>query len=349
MDLALRQAIERGEAAWALAVALPPPARCVPVREALARLAARTLPEARVIGTGAGLIVWSRGEGEPAAAGRLAARLAELLPEAPDAVRRCRLPEDAASLAALAQAPPAGPEAESQPRAEASGEALVALRKALARLAPEAWIRRSPVVSLRPGATARLFARRLAPEAAVVAKALGPGGMGVPPGPETQRMLEPLLLAALPRLLGAEATPSRLILPLLPEAALGGAYDRLEQAIGRAGMARVIPAVALADAAAAPRALASARARFAADGQRMLLGCADASCLGLLGALASTDDLLWLPMPVLRAAGATLARLGPERILAAECGSDPDIAFGLGLGIGLFEGRIVESRLGRMP
>jgi hypothetical protein len=345
MDLALRQAIERGEAAWALAVAVPPASRLAPVRDALARLAGRAVPEARVIATGAGLIVWNRGEGEPAAAGRLAARLAELLPEAPEAVRRCRLPDDAEALAALAEAAPGWPVAEAWLGADPGGETLLSLRRTLASLPAETWIRRSPVVSLRPGATARLVARRLAPDAGVAAKAMPAGAHALPLSADALRLFEPLLLAALPRLIGAEPAETKLILPLVPETALGGGYDRLEQAIGRGGMARIIPAVALADAAAAPRAMASARARFAADGQRLLLVCPDGSCLGLLGSLAAADDLLSLPVSAARAAGVSLSALGPQRMLLGECRVEGDIALGLGLGIGLFEGKLVETLL----
>jgi hypothetical protein len=346
MDLAFRQAIERGEAAWALAVSVPPAARLAPVRGAFARLAARTLPEARVTETEEGLIVWDRGEGEPAAAGRLAARFAELLPEAPGAVCRCRLPEDAGPLAAALRAPAAWPFTGAGAAADPGNEALHALGRTLAALPPEAWVRRSPVVSLRHGAKARPVAHRLGVDAAVAAKALR---SSTPLPADQLRPLEPLLLAALPRLIGGEAAEGRLLLlPLCPEAALGGAYDRLEQAIGRGSLARIVPAIALADAAAAPRAMASARARLAADGQRLLLGCDDATCLGLLASLASDGDILALPAAAAQAAGGEALRgLGPQRLLLGGCRAEADIAFGLGLGIGLFEGPVVEALLGR--
>lgn len=345
MDLALRQAIERGEAAWALAVSVPPAARLAPVRGALARLAARTVPEARVTETAEGLIVWDRGEGEPAAAGRLAARLAGLLPEAPDAVRRCRLPEDAGSLAAALRAPGGWSSATAGVASDPGSEALHALARTLAALPPEAWVRRRPVVSLRHGGRARPVAHRLEVDAAVVLKALR---SAAPPPPDQLRLLEPLLLAAAPRLVGSEPADGRLLLPLAPEAVLGGAYDRLEQAIGRGSMARIVPAIALADAAAAPRAMASARARLAADGQRLLLACDAAACLGLLALLATPGDIVALPSWAAQEAGVEAVRgLGPQRLLLAACRAEADIAFGLGLGIGLFEGPVVEALLGR--
>jgi len=343
MDLALRQAIERGEAAWALAVSVPPVSRFAPVRESLTRLVERTVPEARVVATGSGLIVWHRGEGEPAAACRLAARLVELLPEAPHAVRRCRLPDDAKALAALAETPSDWPAAEAWLGADPGGEALLSLWRTLASLPAETWIRRSPVVSLRPRTTARLFGRRLSADPAVAAKAIRAGAQAPPLSAEALRLFEPLLLAALPSFIAAEPPETRLILPLVPETALGGGYDRLEQAIGHDGMARIVPAIALADAIAAPRTMAAARTRFAADGQRLLLACPDGSCLGLLASLAAAEDLLLLPVSAARAAGASVSALGPQRILLCECRGEGDIALGLGLGIGLFEGRLVET------
>lgn len=350
MDLAVRQAIERGEAAWALAVTLPPSARLGPVRDALARLVTRTIPEARVAATSDGLIVWTRGEGEPAAAGRLAARLAALLPERPDLVRHLRLPGDAEALAARALAPEAWPGAEAVGCLDPGAEALVALARLVAARPPEGWVKRAPVVALKPGAPARVVARLLSPDAAVLARALQAAGKPLEAmslGPEALRVLEPTLLAALPRLVAAEAGEVRLVLPLPPEAVLGGGYDRLEQAVGPAGMARIVPTIALADALAAPRAFASARARIAADGQRLLLAAPGAEAIGLLRGLAAEGDLLSLPATAAHEAAGAVASLGPERVVLVGCRTEAEIAHGVGLGIGLFEGPVVEARLGR--
>jgi hypothetical protein len=110
-----------------------------------------------------------------------------------------------------------------------------------------------------------------------------------------------------------------------------------------------VPAVGLADAVAAPAAFAAARARFAADGQRMLISCPGVETLGLLAGVAAPQDLVSLSAAAAiaaeRSAPGTIPALGPARILLGGCRSEADIAFGLGHGIGLFEGSVVETLL----
>jgi hypothetical protein len=327
---------------------MPAPARRAPVRAALRRLGGRILPDAAVAETETGLLWWGAGKAEPPAAARLAARLAELLPEVARPVSRFALPDDAGALAALAVAEAAWP---SPPLGEPAAEALLAMRRALASLPPGAWIRRAPVVALRPTAKALIVARRLVPDAAVVARALAGGVSAAGAADEaTLRLLDPLLLAEAGRMLAGEGAGSeaRLFLPLAPAAALGGGYDRLEAAAGRVGIARLVPWIGLAEAVAAPGQFAAARARFAADGQRLLLACTGAEALGLLATLAAPSDLLGIPAAAAMAAGqgaGGLAALGPQRILLSGCRSEADIAFGLGQGVGLFEGPVVETLL----
>jgi hypothetical protein len=345
MDQAFQRAIEGSEPCWAIVFSVPPAARVATVAAAFRRLVARILPEARLEETAEGLIVWARGEAEPPAAVRLAAKLAELVPEATAPPQRHRLPGAAARLAALLHPGAAWPL--DQGAAEPGIEALTAMRRTLAGLPHEAWIRRVPIVSLRPGVKARLVARRLVPDPSVLARALGGGWQDRPPCEAASRLLDPLLFAAASRLLIAD---ERLVLRLFPEAALGGAYDALEAACGRTGIARIVPGIALADAIAAPEALAAARARFGADGQRrLLLACPSAAALGLVGAVAAPQDLISLPAEAAiaaeQAARGTIAGLGPARILLTGCRTEADIAFGLGLGIGLFEGGVVETLL----
>jgi hypothetical protein len=344
MDQAFHRAIESGEACWAIVFSVPAAARLATVAAAFRRLAARILPESRLEETAEGLIVWGRGEAEPPAAARLAAKLVELVPEATAPPQRHRLPGASARLAALLHPGAAWPI--DQGTAEPTVEALAAMRRTLTALPHEAWIRRVPIVSLRPGVKARLVARRLAPDRAVLARALGGSWQDLPASEAAARLLDPLLLAAAPRLLAAE---ERLILRVFPEAALGGAYDALEAACGRAGMARIVPEIALADAIAAPEALFAARARFGADGQRPMIACPCAATLGLLAAIAGPQDLVSLPaeaaIAVEEAARGTIAGLTPARILLTGCRAEADIAFGLGLGIGLFEGSVVATLL----
>ncbi|MCU0888294.1 MAG: hypothetical protein MUC64_09835 [Rubritepida sp.] len=344
MDQAFHTAIESGQACWAIVFFVPAPARSAPVAAAFRRLAARILPEARLEETAEGLIAWGPGEAEPPAAGRLAARLIELVPEATAPPQRHMLPGASSRLAALVH-PAASWPAEAD-IAEPTVEALVAMRRTLAALPAEAWIRRVPIVSLRPGVKARVAARRLVPDPAVLARALGGSWQERTPGEATARLLEPLMLAAAARHLSGE---ERLVLRVFPEAALGGAYDSLEVACGRAGVARIVPAVGLADAVAAPAAFAAARARFAADGQRMLISCPGVETLGLLAGVAAPQDLVSLSAAAAiaaeRSAPGTIPALGPARILLGGCRSEADIAFGLGHGIGLFEGSVVETLL----
>jgi hypothetical protein len=344
MDQAFQRAIESGEACWAIVFSVPEAARVGPVASAFRRLAARIIPEARLQETGEGLIVWGRGKAEPPAAARLAAKLAELVPEAAAPAQRHMLPGASARLAALVHQ--AASWRAQAAAAEPAVDALLAMRRTLGALPPEAWIRRAPIVSLRPGVKARVAARRLVPDLAVLARALGGGWQDAAPGEATLRLLEPKLLAAAARHLSGE---ERLVLRLFPEAALGGAYDSLEVTCGRAGIARIVPAIALADAVAAPAAFSAARARFAADGQRMLLGCPGVEVLGLLSALAAPDDLVSLAAEVAaqaeRSEPGAIAALGPGRILLGDCRTEADIAFGLGHGIGLFEGSVVEALL----
>jgi len=342
MDHGVRQAIERGEGVLAVAVSLPQAARLAPVREALLRLVRRTMPEARVTETAEGLIVWDRGEVEPPAAARLAARLVELLPEAPHAVRRVRLPEGAGALAA-ALGHRTGSTLAAKLPPDPDNAVLHALWRRLSGLTPASWVRRSPIVALRRGARARRVAHRLEIDAEAAARSLP---VASPLPAFALKALEPLLLEAAPGLVGTTPVEGRLLLPLTPEAALGGAYDRLEQAIGRERLARIVPAIALADAIASPSAMASARVRLAADGQRLLLGCDAAACLELLALLAEPRDLLAVPAAAAREAGGEAVRaLGPQRLLLRSCRTEADIAFGLGLGIGLFEGPVVSALL----
>lgn len=344
MDEGFQRAIDGGEPHWALVFSVPEPVRLGPIAAAFRRLAARIVPEARLLETAEGLILWGRGEVEPASASRLASRLAELVPEAVRPVQRHTLPGASARLAALAN--PAGSWPAWTASAEPDAAAALSLRRTLSGLPQEAWIRRVPIVSVRPGVKARVVARRLVPDPAVVARALGRGGEEARPGEPALRLLDRLLLGAATRFLAGE---ERLVLALFPEAALGGGYDALEAAGGRAGLARIVPEVALADAVASPRAFQAARARFAADGQRLLLACPGAEPLGIAAALAAPGDLLSLAAEAARRAEAetngSLARLGPERLLLTGCRSEADIGFGISLGIGLFEGGIVEALL----
>lgn len=343
MDQAFQRAIEGGEACWAIVFPVPAAARVGPVAAAFRRLAARIVPEARLQETAEGMIVWARGEAEPPGAARLAAKLAELVPEATAPPQRHVLPGASSRLAGLIHQEATWP-------AEAAGaelpvEALVAMRRALATLPPEAWIRRVPIVTLRPGVKARVAARRLVADQAVLCRTLA-GMAPASPGEIVPRLAEPLMLAAAQRhLVGDE----RLVLRLFPEAALGGAYDALEASCGRAGIARIVPAIALADAVAAPAAFAAARARFAADGQRLLIACPGIEALALLAALAAPQDIVSVSAEAAiaaeQAARGAIAALGPGRILLGGCRSEADIAFGLGHGIGLFEGSVVETLL----
>lgn len=344
MGQAFHTAIESGEACWAIVVSVPAAARSAPMAAAFRRLAARIIPEARLEETAEGLIAWGRGEAEPPAAARLAAKLVELVPEATAPPQRHMLPGASSRLAALVH-PAAAWRAEAA-IVEPAVDALVAMRRTLAALPAEAWIRRVPIVSLRPGVKARVAARRLVPDSGVLARALGGTWQDTAPPAATARLIEPLLLAAALRHLAGE---ERLVLRLFPEAALGGAYDALEASCGRAGIARIVPSIGLADAVAAPAAFAAARARFAADGQRMLIACPGIETLGLLATLAAPQDLLCLPAEAAIAAEqarpGTITALAPGRIVLGGCRIEADIAFGLGHGIGLFEGSVVETLL----
>lgn len=346
MDQALARAIGSGRPHWVMTLALPPGSRIAAIRAAFRRLGARTLADGAVADTVQGLVWWGAGAIAPAAAFRLATRLGELLPEAASPIGHLVLPDDAATLQSLIGADAAWP---GLVVAEPSGEALVALRRALLTLPPEGWIRQAAIVAVRPGVKARVVARRLGPDHDVVARALGAaGGAAAVTDEATLGLLDPLLLAHAARLLAASEGEGRLFVPLAPAAALGGGYDALEAVAGRQGIARLVPALALAEAVAAPAHLTTARARFAADGQRLQIVCPGPEALALLAALLAPSDLVGLTAGTARAAlsaGLPLATLGPERIVLSGCGAEEDIAFGLGHGIGLYEGRVVEALL----
>jgi hypothetical protein len=344
MDQAFHTAIENGEVCWAIVFSVPSPARVGPIAAAFRRLASRIVPEARLEETAEGLIAWGRGKAEPPAAARLAAKLAELVPEATAPPQRHMLPGASSRLAALVH--PAATWPVEAASVEPTVQALATMRRTLAALPDGAWIRRVPIVALKPGVKARVVARRLMPDAAVLARTLGSDWQGAAPGEPTPLLLEPLLLAAASRHLTGD---ERLVLKLFPEAALGVAYDALDVACGRGGISRIIPAIALADAVAAPEAFTAARARFAADGQRMLLACPNVEALGFLSVLAAPQDLVCLTAATAIVAEngepGTIASLGPGRILLGGCRTEADIAYGLGHGIGLFEGSVVETLL----
>lgn len=346
MDQALARAIGSGRPHWVMTLALPPEARLGAIRAAFRRLGARTLVDCSVAETAQGLVWWGADEIAPASAFRLATRLGELLPEAHSPIGHFVLPDDAAALEALGAADATWPDLSV---AEPSGEALVTLRRSLLALPPEGWIRQAAIVSVRPGVKARVVARRLLPDHGVIARALaGAGGVPIVTDEATLGLLDPFLLAYAARLLATSEGEGRLFVPLAPAAALGGGYDALEAAAGRQGIARVVPALALAEAVAAPAQLVTARARFAADGQRLQITCPGPEALPLLAALLTPGDLIGLTAETARAAatsGVTLAALGPERIILSACASEEDIAFGLGHGIGLYEGRVVEALL----
>ncbi|WP_291296144.1 hypothetical protein [Elioraea sp.] len=329
-----------------MTLALPPEARIAAIRAAFRRLGDRTLVECTVADTAQGLVWWGPDEIAPASAFRLATRLGELLPEAASPVGHFVLPDDAAALEALGGADATWPDLSVT---EPSGEALVALRRSLLALPPEGWIRQAAIVSVRPGVKARVVARRLLPDHGVVARALA--GAAGPPGvtdEATLGLLDPLLLSHAARLLAPGEGEGRLFVPLAPAVALGGDYDALEAVAGRQGIARLVPALALAEAVAAPAHLTTARARFAADGQRLQICCPGPEALALLACLLTPSDILGLTAETARAAasaGVPLATLGPERIILSACAAEEDIVFGLGHGIGLYEGRVVEALL----
>ncbi|WP_144182731.1 hypothetical protein [Elioraea rosea] len=348
MQHPVRRAIESGAEHWAVAVALPPPARSPAVLSAFRRLASRVLPEAGLAATAEAMVLFGRGDAVPAAADRVAARLGELLPEPGTRFSRHLLPRDAAALAAYARAEPVPPTPIEEKRPPT--DSLLAMRRVLAAAPAELWVRRLPIVSLRPGGKARVVARRLCPDASIAGRALAGGGAGAPDAPaEAVGLLGSLLLAAAPSLLAREPPGGRLVLPLAPASALGGAHDALEGSCGRAGMARLMPEVALEDAIAAPRAFASARARFAADGQRPVLASASSATLPMLRAIAAAEDLVAITAPdaIEREAAepGAIGRLGAQRIVLGGCRSEADIGFGLALGVGLFEGPVVEMLL----
>lgn len=346
MDQALARVIGSGRPHWVMTLALPNDARVAPVRAAFRRLGDRTLVECAVAETERGLVWWGPGEIAPASAFRLATRLGELLPDAEAPVGHLMLPEDAATLAALVGAEAAWRELSVT---EPPGEALVALPRALLALPPEGWIRQAAIVSVRPGAKARVVARRLLPDHGVVARALaGAALLSTVLDDATLGLLDPLLLAHAARLLAASEGEGRVFVPLAPAAALGGGYDALEATAGRQGIARLVPALTLADAVAAPAHLVTARARLAADGQRLQICCPGPEALSLLACLLTPSDLVGLAAGTARAAaaaGVNLATLGPERIILSACAAEEDIAFGVGHGIGLYEGCIVEALL----
>jgi hypothetical protein len=344
---ALCQAIANGDTAWAVAVTLAPEVDSPPLRAALRRLARRQLGDAQVEEGSGGMVAWSRGAVEPAALGRLAARLSALLPEVPGAVRRLSLPADAAALAAFAVPAPAEAEREAPPTSAAS---LLPTLARLATLPPEAWTRRSAIVALRPGAPARLFAECATPDARILARVNAAGGEAAPLDEAALRLFAEPLLAAAPRLLATLAPPARLVLAASPEAAVGPVFDGLDRTLGPGGLARLIPAMALAEALDAPRAMATARARFAADGQRVLLLCSGAAALWLAASVAAASELIAIGAAAARAAfagGLDPGAVGPQRLVLTGCASEVDIAFGLAHGISLFEGAEIEARLAR--
>lgn len=341
MDDAFQRAIESRRPLWMVMLPVPAEVRAAPVSSAFSRLAARIVPDAQVFESEDGLVVWGRGEVEPPGATRLATRHTELVPEAQGAIKRYLLQGTAPSFGAPANwtSPTPARTATVDPPADT----LLAMLQALSSAPPAAWIRRMPIVVARRGAKARIVARWLAPDPAVVARALGGTWQGATPDATTLRLVEPLMLAAAPRLLSGE---EKLVVPHSPDAAFGGSYDSLDAAFGRAGIARIMPAISLADAVASPATFAAARARFAADGQRLLIACPSAETLGLLSSLAAPHDLVSIPADAAiageRAAPGTIRALGPGRIMLVGCRLETEIAFGVHHGIGLFEGSVIE-------
>lgn len=279
--------------------------------------------------------------------------------DAPPAVVRLRLPEEAAALftaveAALAPEPAATPDSGGRREARFTPEDLAAMERALSGADLSSFLRQRPVCRLGPGDAGPEVAWRewrvALPE---LFAALAPAAAGS--ADASPWLLRRLRRALDRRLLAALARPERApglgaaALRLSPRSVGTPEFARFAEALGPAGRAVVVIGTRAEDVLADAEGFAAARDACRARGFGTALAEAEPAALALLPPRRLGLDLLHLRWsPGLPAAVAAALPDAAERGGVVLCGADTAAAIGWGWeqGISLFEGRLLRPRGG---
>lgn len=277
------------------------------------------------------------------------------------AVRRLRLPEEAAQLLAataeslgLEPAPPADPsDAPPAPAAAPLGSAALATaERALAAADLDPVTQVQPVCRLDPegGAPEPLWDDRRILWPALAAAVLPGRDLGATPGllRRLGRLAEGRMLAELARP-AAQLAWRPVGLPLAPATLAGPGFARFAEALPAGRRGQVTVALRPADLLAEPACLARLVPGLRAQGLRLALDDAAPGLLALLPPERLGLDLVrlrWdplLPAAPLPAVSRLLER-GAERVVLVGVDRPAAIAWGWEAGIRLFQGPLVERR-----
>jgi hypothetical protein len=256
-----------------------------------------------------------------------AAMLARLAASSSPTTELWQLPEEASRLLAWAEAAELQPASMPAP----SARSLAGLDSLLARLQPEAVVRRQAI--LRLGAAMALPGRLLAISVAALAAELGP----LAEDPDLRRHAEEVVASRLLPLLAAPGPlnpPGALLVPV--------PLDTLPGPAPRPGLVSVLPL----QAAAGPDALAARRATLAERGWGLAVAGLDAAALRLVALDAIPADWLLLNWsPGLPRAAERLAPMVAGRCLLLDCDGPEALGWGKAHGVQRFAGPHVEAVL----